>query len=77
MSEFNRLKNKFYGNIVKKYSNLQISTFEFINLITNNQDYFNDLKILKTITLDDLNNALQNLSKVEKFDCVVGGKKND
>src|SRR5699024_4908970 len=38
MSEFNRLKNKFYGNIVKKYSNLQISTFEFINLITNNQD---------------------------------------
>ena len=77
MSEFNRLKNKFYGNIVKKYSNLQISTFEFINLITNNQDYFNDLKILKTITLDDLNNALQNLSKVEKFDCVVGGEKND
>ena len=63
--DFNRIKKKHYGNFIMSFNDIDSISNSLIGSYFNNEGLFEQLSVLESITVDDVNARLRNAFNIE------------
>lgn len=75
--DFLRLKNSFYGRILRVYDDISELAVQYLTMTLANKEMFKDIKTIEEITLADVQEAFFYMKNASKTSCVVRRKVND
>mgnify|MGYP003293012144 CR=1 FL=1 len=63
--DFNRIKKKHYGNFIMNFNDIDSISNSLIGSYFNGEGLFEQLSVLESVTLEDVNNRLRNAINIE------------